>query len=104
MMIEYAVRSIFPDQSLVQDYLDWLVEGHIQDVLDGGALSGYAALETEPDDAIVVISRYLFASRDSYDRYVTETAPKLREEGLSKFGPHTGIAMKRSLGTVFPPK
>jgi hypothetical protein len=104
MMIEYVVRSVFPDQAYVQEYLDWLTTGHIQDVLVGGALSGYAVLETEPDDSIVVISRYIFASRESFDRYVSETAPKLREEGLSRFGPHTGITMHRSLGTVFPPK
>ncbi len=104
MMIEYSVRSVFPDQSLVQSYLDWLTDGHIQDVLDGGAVSGYAILETEPNDTIAVVARYIFPTRQTFDQYVAKTAPQLREEGLSKFGPHTGIAMNRTLGTVFAPK
>ena len=103
-MIEYAVRCIFPDQSLVEPYIEWLTEGHIQDLLDAGAVSGYAVLETEPDDVIAVTSRYLFPSREIFDRYLSETAPRLRKEGLAKFGPQMGTVMNRTVGTVFPTK
>ncbi len=103
-MIEYAVRAIFPDQSFVQPYLDWLVDGHINDVLGGGAVSGYAIIESDLPENHAVVSRYLFPSRDAFDQYERETAPRLRKEGSEKFGPHTGIVMSRTLGTVIEPK
>ncbi|MBL4590325.1 MAG: DUF4286 family protein [Phycisphaerales bacterium] len=84
--------------------LDWLLKGHIQAVIEGGATSGYAILETEPADSLAVVSRYIFPSQEAFDQYVAQTAPKLREEGLRLFGPHTGITMQRSLGTVISPE
>ena len=47
-----------------------------------------------------VMARYVFPSREAFDRYVREVAPALRAEGLAKFGPQTGVLMERSVSEV----
>lgn len=87
---------------MIQPYLDWLTGGHIQEVIEGGALCGHAVLQTDPP-APIVVSRYRFPSIAAYETYVAQTAPRLRADGLARFGPQTGIAMERTLGAVHEP-
>jgi hypothetical protein len=46
------------------------------------------------------MSRYEFASREAFDRYVSEAAPRLRAEGLAKFGQDRGVSYLRYVGQV----
>ncbi|MGE3805561.1 MAG: DUF4286 family protein [Gemmataceae bacterium] len=82
----------------MQPWLDWLRGGHIAEVIAGGASSAAIVALDEPARAYEV--RYLFPSRDAFERYEREHAPRLRAEGLRLFPPEKGIAYKRSVGAV----
>lgn len=110
----YIVNAAMPDDATRQRYIDWLAKGHVQQVIEGGALWGEIVDLTESDQtggcAVkceggqwgvgVVQTRYGFASREAYDRYVEQSAPKLRAEGLALFGPDSGVRFSRQLGLL----
>jgi len=45
-------------------------------------------------------ARYRFASREEFDRYQSDHAPRLRAEGQSLFPPEKGLSYRRTLGVV----
>lgn len=96
--IAYTVRATLPDRASADRYLAWLLDGHLRAVLQGGALSGSAVELDQGSGTIVIEARYLFGSQAEFNQYVSETAPKLRAEGLALFGVGTGISFNRSVG------
>jgi hypothetical protein len=96
----YTVIATLPDPQTADEYVRWLTGGHIAAVLRGGAESGMVVRIEEPAAPLQVESRYVFPSREGYDRYIREVAPDLRADGLRKFGPERGIRMERRLGTI----
>lgn len=98
----YTVRSTFADDQTRQRYLEWLVEGHAQALIDeGGALRAEVA---SLDDGTVE-TRYTFASREAFAAYEAGAAVRLREEGAKLFPAEAGVTMSRSLGDlhgIFP--
>lgn len=101
--IAYTVSATFRDVETRDEFVRWLLEGHISDVVRGGATSGTVVVVSEPDSPIRVDCRYLFPERDAYDRYLSEHAPALRSEGLAKFPPARGVALTRTVGEVIGP-
>jgi len=97
----YTVRCEFDGNELLADHwLAWLRDAHIQDVLDAGAQR--ATVVKIDGDATAYEIRYQFASRDAYETYLTDHAPRLRADGLKLFPPESGIRYQRSSGaTVF---
>jgi len=98
--VVYSVCATLPGEDLARDYVAWLTEGHpshIGRVLEGGAIEGSAWREVGASGRPRVMARYVFPSREAFDRYVLEVAPALRAEGLAKFGPQTGVSMERSV-------
>ncbi len=101
--IEYGVIAELPDEATAREYIAWLTEGgHVGEVVSGGALVGdVVRLDPEGEGAGVrVMSRYRFGSRKDYERYVERDAPRLRADGLARFGPERGITMRRVVGEV----
>lgn len=94
----YVVTATFPDESVRREYLRWLRDGHVDRVVRGGAESGEIIEIEEPAAPLSVQTRYVFADRAAYDRYVREHAPALRAEGMALFGPSRGVTMSRMLG------
>lgn len=97
----YMVIATLPSAQLAADYTAWLLHGHIQAVISGGATVG-EVIRLDPSDADQhrVMSRYEFPSRGAFDRYVRDVAPTLRAEGLAKFGPDKGVTYQRLVGEV----
>lgn len=104
----YAVTATLPVPEVAQAYVRWLLEGHVQEVIRGGAASA-EVVRLDPDPSqpsggpVLVVSRYVFPTREAYDRYAAEHAPRLRAEGLAKFGPGAGrhaASFARTLGTT----
>ena len=89
--LAYIVSATLPSPAMRERYIAWLKTG---------ALSGMIVQLDEPADPIVVQTRYVFQSREDYDRYTTEYAPALRAEGLARFGPETGVRFSREIGIV----
>jgi hypothetical protein len=100
--IAYMVIATLPDEGMAKQYIDWLNAGHVAAVIAGGASVGEVIrLEsTQADVPPRVMSRYEFPSREAFDAYLRETAPTLRLEGLTKFGPGRGVNYQRLTGEV----
>jgi hypothetical protein len=97
-MVGYTVacRFVTGDQELANNWLAWLRDGHLQDVIDGGARS---AEVIRVDDSVPHYEiHYRFVTRESLDRYLRDFSPRLREEGLAKFPLSLGLEYRRSTG------
>ena len=95
-MVSYTVRCCFADSNVADRWLQWLVEEHIQDVLDAGATA--AELFEMDSEARTFEIRYQFNSRDEFNFYEQHHAPRLREEGLRKFPLNLGLQYSRTIG------
>lgn len=96
--ILYAVIATLPDEPTRVRYIDWLLQGHIQQVCAGGATS--ASVIRLDGQSLRVMARYTFPTRDDLERYIATYAPRLRAEGLALFGPETGVTFERLTGQV----
>jgi hypothetical protein len=96
--VAYTVTATLPDQTTVERYLAWLTQGHVQQVVAGGASSALVIRLSDPP--LSVQSRYQFPTPEAYQGYLRDHAPRLRAEGLALFGPHNGVVFRRELGTI----
>ncbi len=96
--IAYTVACEFTDPAIARQWLEWLREGHLQDVCAAGALSAQAVcLDGQP---VVIEVHYLFASRAAFEAYERDHAPRLRAEGLALFPLDLGLTYRRSVGVL----
>ncbi len=96
--ILYAVIATLPDEPTRARYINWLLQGHIQQVCAGGATAASVIrLDGQP---LRVMARYTFPTRDALERYIATDAPRLRAEGLALFGPETGVTFERLTGQI----
>ena len=98
MKVAYTVTATFPNAALTEEWLGWLYAGHIAEVLAGGASDAEIVSLDEPSLTYEV--RYHFPSREAFERYEKEHAPRLRAEGLTRFPVEKGIAYRRSVGVI----
>lgn len=98
--IAYTVAAVFPSRDLALEYVAWLEDGHIDEVIQGGAHSAMIVRITEPEIPIRVEVRYIFSNRGVFDTYLAQHAPALRAQGLKRFPPERGIRFERTLGDV----
>lgn len=104
MSISYTVTASLPDEPTRERYLTWILEGHAQAVVRGGASSARVLrLDADPSQAqvrLVAEVRYEFESRAALERYLRDFAPALRAEGLALFPPESGIVIQRRVGEI----
>lgn len=102
MTIAYTVIATLPDEDARGRYLAWILGGHAQAVVRGGALGARVLrLDAQPGEAGVKVEvRYEFASREALERYVRDVAPGLRAEGLAMFPPESGVRFDRRVGEI----
>ncbi len=87
-MIFYNV-TINIDESVHNQWMKWMQEKHIQDVLATGKFSGarmVKVLVAEDMGGTTYSIQYTTDSKETLQRYYDEDAPRLREEGLKLFG------------------
>ncbi|MFT3684840.1 MAG: DUF4286 family protein [Phycisphaerales bacterium] len=100
-LIAYTVTARLPDLATRERFVAWLAGGHVAEVCGYGALSGQIVVLDQPQgEPPVVEVRYLFPDRATLDRYFSEYAPRLRAEGLARFGPESGVQFSRSTGVI----
>lgn len=101
--IYYAVICSIKHDNKVSEWLEWLENGHIDDVKKGGAID-VRIIRHDPEDDLseetTLEVQYVFPDRQAFDRYVAEYAPKLRQEGLDKFPPEDGFSYSRQTGDI----
>jgi hypothetical protein len=97
--IAYTVIATLPDKRAADEYVGWL-DVHVKEVMRFGALTAMVVKIIEPESPVQVESRYTFADRQAFDRYIAMGAPKLRGEGLKAFPPERGVRFERRVGEV----
>jgi len=100
----YSVRSTFTSAAVRAEFIAWLRDGHLTDVVKAGALDAelveFELAADAPAGAIAdVETRYHFASRAAFDAYANGPAIPLRAEGAAKFPPSRGMVMTRGFAT-----
>ena len=87
-MIIYNV-TISIDQVVEIQFLDWLKNKHIHDVLNTGCFISAKLFRltshSQPDSTSYAI-QYLAENNELLNKYYQDFAPKLREEGIKLFG------------------
>ncbi len=102
-MIAYTVRCAFEDPEVARQWTEWLVSEHLSDVMAAGASAAeLVRLDGDPG-AVVLEARYRFDSREAFERYEREEAPRLRDEGLRLFPLSLGLSYTRSVGEILSP-
>lgn len=94
----YTVAVAFNDRRMADEWLEWVRTGHIAEVLAGGAASAEVIVLDGETPRFEV--RYLFPSRQAFERYERDHAPRLRSEGLARFPLEKGVQYQRTLGSV----
>ncbi len=97
----YVVVATLPSRAVADEYIAWLKDGHVDQVIQGGAHAGMI-VRLEPDAAGTprVMTQYVFPTREVFDHYVAQHAPSLRVDGLRRFGPERGVKMERMIGEI----
>ena len=97
----YMVIATLPSTTVADEYVSWLEDGHVDQVVKRGAHSAMI-VRLDPDSAGKprVMTQYVFATREVFDHYVTQHAPALRADGLKRFPPERGVRMERLIGTI----
>jgi hypothetical protein len=98
MQVAYTVAVRFEDPVLADEWLCWLRERHLGEVLASGAEAAEIVELDGPRRAFEV--RYRFPSRMAFALYERDHAPRLRAEGLRLFPADRGISYGRSLGVI----
>ena len=96
--IAYTVSVTLPGEAAAAEWLRWLRGGHLAEVLAGGATQAEVVALDGPGSVYEV--RYRFPSREAFDRYEREHAPRLRAEGLRLFPVEKGFVYRRTVGVV----
>lgn len=87
-MIIYNV-TLSIDQSIHEQWLRWMQNKHINDVLATKLFSKARLLKVlieEPMGGITYSVQYFTESQEKLEEYYANHAPKLRQEGLELFG------------------
>jgi hypothetical protein len=102
--LAYTVVATIPDPDTLARYIHWLLHGHIQAVVRGGAST---AEVLGPDLSALpasgpfrVETRYTFPTPDAFRSYEENHAPTLRADGSARFGGVLGMTFTRQTATV----
>ena len=97
-MFAYTVICTFEKAEVADAWTDWLRGGHLADVRAAGAIAAeLVRLEGIP---IRLEARYRFASRQAFEDYERDHAPRLRAEGLERFPLALGLSYERTIGEI----
>ena len=96
--VAYTVTATLPDEQVRADYEAWLLGGHVQLVIEAGAST--AQVIRFSDSPIRVQSRYEFPSEEAFQGYLQDHAPRLRPDGIARFGSVPGVSFAREVGTI----
>lgn len=99
----YIVCATLPGDDVAREYVEWLVNGHVQAVMAGGACEARVVRLDSEAGTTRIESAYLFPDRASFETYLSDHAPELRAQGLARFGSTPGVAFERRVGTVLFP-
>jgi hypothetical protein len=100
-MIIYNVTTKV-EHSIVAEWLQWMKQEHIPDVLNTGCFKKHLFLqliEVDDTDGATYAIQYTAESKALYNRYITEFAAEMRKKVTDKWGPKV-IAFRSVLQMV----
>lgn len=99
--VRYTVTANIGTKEVVEEYLEWLKAGHVQALIDAGALSAEInVVETEPTEGKKVDATYVFSSREALQAYFDGPAAALREDGKVRWMDTGKINFSRRIATI----
>lgn len=99
--IAYTVTCRIKDEQKAEEWLAWLRDGHIAEVLAGGTNDAeIIRLDDDGESGSCFEILYYFETRELFDDYVANRAPRLRAEGLARFPEEDGFIYSRKIGEV----
>ena len=87
MKILYNV-TVIVDDSVIEDWKKWMVEVHIPDVMATGAFETYQfqkVLTEGSEGGTTFAIQYLSESKDEFERYQMQHAPRLQQEHQMRY-------------------
>ena len=100
-MFAYTVACEFNDEQVARRWVHWLRDEHLREVCAAGAVGAQVIwFDRAPAGQARCEVRYLFSSRQDFERYEQDHAPRLREEGLKRFPMSLGLRYTRSTGEI----
>jgi hypothetical protein len=90
------------DKTIRTEWLQWMTNEHLPEVLQTGMFMSYKLVELlEPvdEEGYTFSAQYHCVSLQSYEQYIKEFAPLLRERGFQLFG-NKFIAFRSLLQTI----
>lgn len=87
-MIIYNV-TIKVNQDIVEDWLRWMKEEHMPELLQTGIFTESRLcrlLDQDETEGATFSAQYTCDSQEDYEEYIRSHAPIMREKGLKKFG------------------
>lgn len=98
-MFVYDVHCFIDDPAVAAEWVAWMRAEHLADVCAAGASSA-ELLRFDGEGAAHFQTRYHFESRDAFERYERDEAPRLRAHGLGRFPLERGLRYERSTADV----
>ncbi|MFN5334000.1 MAG: DUF4286 family protein [Bacteroidota bacterium] len=87
-MILYNV-TIQVDPSIQDDWLIWMKEEHIPDVMSTGCFTEFRfwrLVDLEESSGPTFAAQYIAGSNENYSMYIERFAPEMRKRGYEKWG------------------
>jgi hypothetical protein len=87
-MIIYNV-TVKVEADIASEWVEWMKEEHIPDLMRTGLFVDSKLcrlLEQDETDGKTYVVQYYLDSMESYDTYISEHAPRMREKGFKRFG------------------
>lgn len=87
-MIIYNV-TIKVEPSIAAEWVGWMKQEHIAEVMATGLFLDYRLcrlLEQDEAEGLTYIVQYFCDSLEDYNTYISEHAPRLRDNGFQRFG------------------
>ena len=92
--ILYEVHAHITNKEIEREWISWMLETHIDDVVKAGASIGHLVKDDSTSGSYRAI--YWFSSRRAFEKYIEEKAPQLRAEGIRRFGDSNYIQYSRT--------
>lgn len=100
-MIVYNV-TIKVNEQIAIEWLDWIQQEHILDVMDTGCFTSaklLRLLEIDDEEGPTYAVQYFAESKSNYNRYIELHAERMRQKSFDKWG-NQFIAFRSVMQTV----